>query len=91
MKFAFSRVKVFLITALFFCLLFSCAKKPNEEQVKALEETKSAALAAEKSLADKQKERSELESQCEAKKKELDQVKLEKETVLQKLEAQKAE
>jgi septal ring factor EnvC (AmiA/AmiB activator) len=89
MKFAFSKVKVSLVAALFCCLLFSCAKKPNEEQIKALEETKAAALTAEKSLADKQRERSELEANCEAKKKELDQVKLEKETVLQKLEEKK--
>ena len=90
MKCAINKVFVVLVVLLFLGILFSCAKKPNEEQIQALEETKAAALSAEKSLAEKQKERSELEATLAAKKKELEDVKMEKDKVLEKLEAQKA-
>ena len=91
MKFAINKVLVFLLVLLFIGTLFNCKGHPDEEQIQALEETKAAALAAEKSLADKQKERNELEATLAAKKKELEEVKMEKENVLQKLEAKKAE
>ena len=51
-----------------------------------MEETKTAALADEKTLADKKQERKDLEAQLEAKKTELVKVKAEKEKVMQKLE-----
>jgi hypothetical protein len=56
-----------------------------------LEETKSAALAAEQTLAGKKQEASDLEAKCQAKKAELEKVKKEKELVMQKLEAKKSQ
>ena len=85
--------KLRLLLALFMVagLLAACSSSPDEEQIKMLEETKTAALAAEQTLADKKQEASDLEAKCQAKKQELDKVKKEHEMVLQKLEAKKAE
>jgi septal ring factor EnvC (AmiA/AmiB activator) len=71
--------------ALFAGFLASCASHPDEDQIKALEETKAAALSAEQSLAQKKQERSDLEAKLAAKKSELEKVKKEKELVLQRL------
>ena len=59
---------------------------PDEDQIKALEETKAAALSAEQALVQKKQESSDLEAKLEAKKAELEKVKKEKELVLQRLE-----
>lgn len=83
---------------LFMILLFSvsvisvtsCGWKPSEEEIKQLEETKSAALAAEKTLADKKSERQELEAKVSAKKAELEKVKAEKEKVAKAVEERAA-
>ncbi|OQX77062.1 MAG: hypothetical protein B6D61_07770 [Bacteroidetes bacterium 4484_249] len=64
----------------------SCTKHPNEEQIKLLEETKSAALAAEQTHAEKTKERQDLERQVKAKEDELAKIKADKEKVKQFLE-----
>jgi len=61
--------------------LTSCGWKPSEEEIKQLEETKAAALSAEKTLADKKAERQELEAKVRAKQAELDKVKKDKENV----------
>ncbi len=61
--------------------LTSCGWKPSEEEIKQLEETKAAALSAEKTLADKKAERQELEAKVKAKQAELEKVKKDKENV----------
>jgi len=61
----------------------SCTWHPSEEEIKALEETKSAALSAEKSQADKKAERQELERKVAAKKAELEKAKADKAAVQQ--------
>lgn len=58
-----------------------CGWKAGEEDIKALEETKDAALAAEKSLEDKKAERMDLEKKVAAKKAELEKVSADKEKV----------
>ena len=89
MKFLLNSLRIFLSIGLLGGLLASCASHPDEEQIKALEETKTAALSAEQALATKKQERSDLEAKLEAKKAELEKVKKEKELVLQRLEEKK--
>ena len=90
MKLFSSKLKLVLAAIMVIGLLAACSSSPDEEQVKMLEETKSAALSAEQTLADKKQEASDLEAKCEAKKQELAKVQKEKEMVLQKLEAKKS-
>ncbi|NIV66395.1 MAG: hypothetical protein GWN40_09860, partial [Nitrosopumilaceae archaeon] len=45
-------VLVTIVTA-FFIISFGCSRHPSEEQIRAMEEARSAALAAEQKLADK--------------------------------------
>jgi len=85
MKFLSRTLKIMLSVALFAGFLASCASHPDEDQIKALEETKAAALSAEQTLAQKKQERSDLEAKLAAKKDELEKVKREKELVLQRL------
>ena len=86
MKWIGKYAKISIMAILVLTFLIACTSHPNEEQIQALEETKTAALAAEKTLADKKQERKDLEAQLEAKKTELVKVKAEKEKVMQKLE-----
>jgi peptidoglycan hydrolase CwlO-like protein len=55
-----------------------CSRHPNDEQIRAMEEARSACLAAEQKLNEVQRERSGLESQLQAKKAELDKAQKEK-------------
>ena len=55
-----------------------CSRHPNEEQISAMEEARSACLAAEQKLNEVQRERGNLESQLQAKKAELDKTQKEK-------------
>jgi len=66
--------------------LSGCAKHPSPEQLKALDEAKAAALAAEKQKADKEKERDDLMKQLQVKKQELEKVKQEKDKVQENLQ-----
>jgi septal ring factor EnvC (AmiA/AmiB activator) len=91
MKLFSSKLKLLLALCMVVGLLAACSSSPDEEQIKMLEETKTAALAAEQTLADKKQEASDLEAKCQAKKQELEKVKKEKAMVMQKLEAKKAE
>ena len=61
--------------------LSSCKWKPSEEQVKTLEETKAAALSAEKTLAQKKTERQDWEKKVAAKKTELQKLQADKDSV----------
>lgn len=67
----------------------SCAWHPSEEEIKALEETKAAALSAEKTQADKKVELQDLERKLAAKKAELEKVKADKAKVQQHVEQSK--
>ncbi len=60
-----------------------CARHPNEEQISAMEEARSACLAAEQKLNEVQNERASLESQLESKKADLEKAKQELESVQQ--------
>ncbi len=78
----------FLIVALLALSSFSfvgCTKYANEKQLQALEEQKQAALAAERTLEERQKEKSRLENQLAQKQKELQDSQKELETVKKRL------
>jgi len=81
-------VVVLLLAVLFMVSSFSfmgCTKRPNAEQLQALEEQKNAALSAENSLEECRREKSRLESQFAQKKQELEDAKTELENVKQRL------
>ncbi len=61
--------------------LTGCKWHPSEEEINQLEETRSAALAAEKELENKKDERQDLEEKVEAKKKELEKIKADRDAV----------
>lgn len=63
--------------------LTGCGWKPSEEDIKQLEETKSAALAAEKKLQETKAEREDLEKKVEAKKAELEKLETDRDKVEQ--------
>ena len=90
MKWIGKYAKISIMALLVVAFLAGCTWHPGEEDIQALEETKTAALAAEKTLADKKTERKDLEAKLEAKKAELAKVKAEKQKVMQKLEQQQA-
>ena len=91
MKWVGKYAKIVMMSALVLAFLVACTSHPNEEQVQALEETKAAALAAEKNCSDKKQERKALEAKLETKKAELAKVQAEKAKVLQKVEQKSAE
>jgi hypothetical protein len=68
-------ISLFLIIGL---SLTSCGFSPSEEQIQALEETRSAALDAEKTQQEKKAEADDLQSQVDSKKAELEKAKAEK-------------
>ena len=68
-----------------------CSRHPKEEQINKMEETRSACLAAEQKLNEKQKEREAVESQLAQKKSELDGLQKEKEAIQQRLTNLKTE
>ena len=77
-------VLVAIVTA-FFIISTGCSSHPNEEQIRAMEEARSAALAAEQKLADKRQECDQLENQLAQKKQELETVKQEREDIKERL------
>ena len=81
-------LSVFLILAF---SLTSCGWKPSEEEIQTLEETRSAALAAEKSHQDKKAEADDLQRQVDQKKAELEKAKAELEQVTSAVEMRAAE
>ena len=91
MKLLSTKLKLVISAFMVIGILAGCTSHPDEEQIQMLEETKSAALAAEQTLADKKQEASSLAQKCESKKAELEKVKKEKALVMQKLEAKNAE
>lgn len=75
-----------IVMLTFSFVLMSCSKHPSDEQLKALEETKKAALAAEDQLAAKKQEKANLERELAEKKQKLEEQKKEKEKVKSRLE-----
>lgn len=79
-----SKIKKIVVVCMLAIFSFSllttvgCSKRPNEEQISAMEEARSACLAAEQKLSDIQSERATLEGQLQAKKAELDKAQQEK-------------
>ena len=55
MKIIVHKLKFILAVMMAVGIVASCASHPDEEQIRALEETKEAALSAEQTLADKKK------------------------------------
>lgn len=93
MKITISNIKLFLFS-LFLILSFSlssCGWSPSEEEISALEETRAAALDAEKKQAEKKSEADNLQSQVDAKKAELERAKAELEKVKSAVEARHSE
>ena len=80
-------LKSYVLRSLLAVMLFSslsivaCSKHPNEEQLQALEESKRAALSAEEQLAQKKRERDDLQRQVDQKKAELQKAEAEKEAI----------
>ena len=66
--------------------LTGCTKYANDDQLKVLDETKTAALAAEKKVEELKVEKANLERERDAKKAELEKVKREKATVKSRLD-----
>lgn len=88
MKKAMRTVFVFAAVLLVATFFFGgCTKYAKQEQLKALEEAKSAALAAEKSLADCKNQTAALEGQLAQKQQKLQEMKAEKQTVDNRLAA----
>lgn len=85
--------KLLMIGIVAAALVFAtaCARHPNEEQIKKLEETRAAALSAEQKLEQKKQERQSLEQQVEQKKQELEKIKKQKEKVQKRVENWKSE
>lgn len=81
-------ISLFLIIGL---SLSSCGWSPSEEEIQALEETRSAALAAEKTQQEKKAEADNLQSQVDQKKAELEKAKAELEKVKAAVEARHSE
>ncbi|HGY55995.1 MAG TPA: hypothetical protein ENK44_09850 [Caldithrix abyssi] len=81
----FTKIVNLIIAFLFALSITSCGWKASEEEIKQLEETKAAALAAEKTFADKQAERSKLESDLKTKKDELAKLKSDRDKVLKRV------
>ncbi len=67
-------------------VMTGCTKHPDQDQLLKLEEARSAAESAEKSLAEKKKERMALESQVSTKEGELANKEAERDDVKQKME-----
>lgn len=76
---------------LFLGLSLSSCWSPSDEDIRVLEETRKAALDAEKTLADKKSQANDLQSQVNAKKAELEKVKAEKEKVNTAVDARHSE
>ncbi|MDZ7315382.1 MAG: hypothetical protein ONB24_04590 [candidate division KSB1 bacterium] len=74
---------IVLLAAVF--VMTGCTKYAKQEQLQKLEETKSAALAAEKSLNDCKAETAKLEDELAKQKQALEDMKAEKETVSKRL------
>lgn len=80
-------IGVLAAVALYVFAIAGCSGGPNENQLKLLEETKAAALAAEKAQADCESNKAKLESDLAAAKDKLEKMKQEKADVSARLSA----
>lgn len=81
-----SILRVFAVCLLLVAfMIVGCSRHPNEKELKALEEQKQAALAAEAKAADCSKEKAALEKQLADLTKKIDELKQEKVTVEKRL------
>ena len=76
-----------VIMLLFVFLMTGCSNRPNEEQLRQLEETRQAAMAGETSQAACAEEKADLENQLAASKQKLEDMQQEKESVSNRLSA----
>jgi len=83
-------IKLVLLTFVLSFAVSSCGWHPSDEEIRSLEETRSAALDAEKSLQQKKSDTADLQQQVDQKKAELQKAKDENEKVV-KAVAAKAE
>ncbi len=81
----YSWVLVLVAFVLVVAMLVGCTRYAGEKQLRALEETKQAALSAEAQVAQLEKENAELKAKLAEKQEELKNVQAEKEKVLSKL------
>ncbi len=87
--FSITKVKRMLIVGLAsgaLLLSVGCGWKANEEQIRQMEETRSAALSAEQKLEDLKQQNQQKQEELAAKKKELEQVKAAKEAAKQRVD-----
>jgi septal ring factor EnvC (AmiA/AmiB activator) len=85
---------LFLAVVFALSIMTSCTQHPNEDEIRAMEEAKTAALEAEKELQTKKSERQKLEEQLRQKQAERDAAKRELEAVkknVEKIKSEKAE
>lgn len=73
-----NKLLVALAISGFIMLSFGCTKHPNEDQIRVMEETRSAALAAEQKIQDLENQKKQLESQLAGENKKVDGVKKDK-------------
>jgi septal ring factor EnvC (AmiA/AmiB activator) len=79
------RIAAVCLLLVAFVLVAGCSRHPNEQELKALEETEQAALAAEGKAADCAKEKASLEQQLAEKKQKVEKMTQEKATVEKRL------
>jgi septal ring factor EnvC (AmiA/AmiB activator) len=79
------RVTAVCLLLVAFVLVTGCHRHPNEKELKALEESKQAAMAAETKAADCAKEKASLEQQLAQQKQKVESLKQEKATVEKRL------
>lgn len=80
------RLAVFIVLMVSLVIV-GCSRGPNEKQLKALEDTKAAALAAEQKASDCNSEKAKLEKQLAEQKQKLEAMKQEKVAVEKRLAA----
>jgi len=87
MKKLYNTVSLLMVALFVFSTMsfMGCTKRPNVEQLQALEEQKNAALSAENTLEEKRREKNELQSKLKQKRDELQATKEELETVKQRV------
>lgn len=80
------RLAVFIVIMVSLVIV-GCSQKPNEKQLKALEDTKAAALSAEQKASDCNSEKAKIEKQLAEQKQKLEAMKQEKAVVEKRLAA----
>ena len=85
----FKRFRNLVFKLAIFCFLFasfSCTQRPNEEQINAMEQTRQAALDAERKVEELKQNRQQLEGQLSQSNSKVDDVKKDKEATEQRVQ-----